>query len=75
MRRERRSRHGPQPRPDESAPATEKTHTPAATSTPEPARPRFGVAGLVPRNHPNPNDDNWRALFDSYSETGELVGA
>ena len=73
MRRERRSRHGPQPRPDESAPATEKTHTPAAT--PEPARPRFGVAGLVPRNHPNPNDDNWRALFDSYPETGELVGA
>lgn len=29
----------------------------------------------MPRNHPDPNDDDWPALYDSYAETGERVGA
>ncbi len=62
-----------------SAPITVPTHTPpreASQTSPSPARGfRIGVAGLVPRNHPNASPDDWRDLYDNIKRHGELQGA
>lgn len=34
----------------------------------------MGVAGLIPRNFPNPSAEDWQDLFGNLSETGELLG-
>jgi len=52
--------------------------TQQATSTnPQPALdvPKFGIAGLIPRNFPNSTQDDWINLYETLSETGELLGA
>jgi hypothetical protein len=51
-------------------------------STPEPAPvtatpingPQMGIAGLIPRNYPNPSANDWTDLFTHLRETGNLVG-
>lgn len=51
-------------------------------STPEPAPisltpvdgPQLGIAGLIPRNYPNPSAADWTDLFTHLRETGNLVG-
>lgn len=51
-------------------------------STPEPAsitathvsEPQLGIAGLIPRNYPNPSASDWTDLFTHLHETGNLVG-
>jgi hypothetical protein len=51
-------------------------------STPEPAfvaatlvnGPQLGIAGLIPRNYPNPSAGDWTDLFTHLHETGNLVG-
>lgn len=37
--------------------------------------PQFGVAGLIPRNYPNSSAEDWINLYETLSETGELLGA
>jgi len=39
-----------------------------------PNGPQLGVAGLIPRNYPNPSADDWTDLFTHLRETGSLVG-
>lgn len=34
----------------------------------------MGVAGLIPRNFPNPSADDWLNLYEILPETGELLG-
>lgn len=34
----------------------------------------MGVAGLIPRHFPNPSADDWLNLYQTLSETGELLG-
>lgn len=34
----------------------------------------IGVAGLVPANYPNPADSDWKNLFDSVPDYGEVFG-
>ncbi len=36
--------------------------------------PRFGIAGLIPRNYPNAADADWINLYEILPETGELFG-
>lgn len=51
-------------------------------STPEPAllssapanSPQLGIAGLIPRNYPNPSAEDWADLFSHLNETGKWVG-
>ena len=51
-------------------------------STPEPAltpstpvsSPQLGIAGLIPRNYPNPSANDWADLFSHLHETGKWVG-
>lgn len=64
----------------QSTPTSSESDNPTATiesdSTASPGSPeaRFGVAGFIPPNWPNPSNADWSALFESFSETGELVG-
>ncbi len=46
--------------------------TPAPTGAP--ATTRFGVAGVIPPHYPQPESADYARLFDSFSETGTLVG-
>jgi hypothetical protein len=47
---------------------------PSATPTPAAETPRFGVAGLIPRNFPNPSAVDWTDLYERLPETGSLLG-
>lgn len=51
--------------------------TQQATSTNSPPAldaPKFGVAGLIPRNFPNSSAADWINLYETLPETGELLG-
>lgn len=64
----------PDPTPTQAA----GTEPVAATQTPIPETPApatlYGVAGLIPPNHPDPSDADWATLFTQFSETGRLIG-
>jgi hypothetical protein len=46
-----------------------------ATSQPKAARNfAMGVAGLIPRNHPNSTDEDWVNMYEILPETGKLLG-
>jgi hypothetical protein len=45
-----------------------------STAAPESPELRFGVAGFIPPNWPNPSNADWSDLFESFSETGDLIG-
>lgn len=47
---------------------------PATSTLTETRNFGMGVAGLIPRNHPNSADDDWIEMYESLSETGELFG-
>lgn len=53
--------------------------TPPTAVPPSPlstlSSPLFGIAGLIPRNFPNSTQDDWINLYETLSETGELLGA
>ncbi len=50
----------------------ESTPLPIPTSVAEGAQ--FGVAGLIPRNFPNPSAADWTNLYETLPETGSLLG-
>lgn len=55
------------------------TPIPTATLAPTPTLSstrsfKTGVAGLIPRNFPNPSDADWLNLYETLRETGELLG-
>lgn len=53
--------------------------TPPTAVPPSPlstiSSPLFGIAGLIPRNYPNSSAEDWINLYETLSETGELLGA
>ncbi len=69
------SPNGATPDPTASSSTAPASVTPSGspTAAPEPG-PRYGVAGFVPPNWPSPSNDDWATLFDSFSETGPLIG-
>ena len=60
----------PAPTSPAGATATPRTEAPAPA-----AAARFGAAGIIPPNWPSPSEEDWQVLYDSYLETGGLVGA
>ena len=45
-----------------------------ANPTPTLDAPKFGVAGLIPRNFPDSSAANWINLYETLPETGEMLG-
>lgn len=62
---------------DPTAPGDENptSSTSAATGVPEhESGTLFGIAGLIPPNFPDSDTDDWEELFNSFPETGPIVG-
>lgn len=58
-----------------STPTLVPTANPTPAATESPARSfEMGVAGLIPRNFPDPSDTDWLNMYETLHETGELLG-
>jgi len=56
--------------------ATPASMQQATSTNPQPATnaPKFGIAGLIPRNFPNSSAADWINLYETLPETGEMLG-
>jgi hypothetical protein len=64
----------------EDSPTSESSavgRAPAVTVTAgpvTPSGPQFGTAGLIPRNFPNAEADDWIAMYEASADAGTLLG-
>lgn len=47
---------------------------PTVTTPPSQSIGRLGIAGLIPRNYPNPTEADWQDLYSHLADTGNLLG-